>query len=332
MPISMTRAFRDGFTAVGRNWGLAVLLLAVNFGLAALLAVPLVGVLAKDLHERPAAERMRDGFDLTWWERFHDERKGLGFTEAYGPEIEGAGFVFRNLDLLLRGHLPARLFDHGEKGGADALDPLIQGVGLLYLLVTVFLSGGVLSVLRRPQGGWKLRGLIHASGFYFGRLFRLALLTLVLYGVVFALYAPFARWADFRGREAVSETGALAWALGRRALLALLLAGVFVLSSYAKAIIVLEERASALLALLSALGFGLRRFGAVAGHALACFLALVALTLAWSAFDAHWATTGYRTQLVTLAGMQLYLLARIAVRLGFLGGALVLYRGEDAAV
>lgn len=329
MPLSMTRAFKDGFAAVGRNWGLALLLLAVNVGLAALLAVPLFGVLAEDLHERPAAERVRDGFDFTWWERFHDSRKG--FTEAYGPEIEGAGFAFRNLDLLLRGHLPARLFDRGEKGGADTLDPLILGVGVLYLVVTLFLSGGVLSVLRRPQGGWKLRGLIHASGFYFGRLFRLALLTLALYGLVFALNAPLARWADFQGREALSETGALAWAFGRRALLLLALAAVFVLSSYAKAVIVLEERASALLALVSALGFGLRRFFAVAGHALLCFLALLALTVAWSAFDAHWATTGYATQLVTLVGMQLFMGARIAVRLAFLGGALALYRGEDAS-
>lgn len=325
----MMRAFKDGWAAVARNWGLALLLLVVNTGLAGLLAGPLFGVLAADLHARPAAERQRDGFDFTWWERFHDGRKG--FTEAYGPEIEGAGFAFRNVDLLLRGHLPARLFDHGEKGGADRLDPLILGVGLLSLVVSVFLSGGVLSVLRRPRGGWKLRGLVHASGFYFGRLFRLALLSLALYALVFALNAPFARWADFHGRDAVSETGALAWAFGRRALLLLLLGAVFVLSSYAKAIIVLEERASALLALVSALGFGLRRFTSVAGHALLVLVALIGLTWAFSAFDARWTTTGYKTQLVTLAGMQVFMFARIALRLAFLGGALALYRGEDEA-
>lgn len=329
MSLSMLRAFKHGWTAVVRNWGLCALLLGVNLGVAALLALPLATVLEQELRERPVAERVRDGFDFAWWERFHESRKG--WTEAYGPEIEGAGFVFRNADLLLRGHLPARLFDRGEKGGADVPDPLILGMGALYLVVTIFLSGGVLSVLRRPHGGWKLRGLIHASGFYFGRLFRLALVTLGLTALVFALHAPFARWADFQGREALAETSALAWALGRRALLGAALASVFVLSSYAQAIVVLEERASALLAFVSAAGFALRRPLAVAGHALLCLLALVALTAAWAAFDARWPTTGYATQLVTLAGMQLFMCGRIAVRLAFLGGVMALYRGEPEA-
>lgn len=323
----MIRALKDGFGAAWRNSGLALVLLLVNAGLAALLALPLLGLIERDLHERPSAERQRDGFDFAWWERFDDRHKG--FPEAYGPALEGAGFVLRNHDLLLRGQLPARLFDHGEKGATPALDPLILGLGVLYMVVTVFLSGGVLSVLRRPWGGWKLRGLIHASGFYFGRLFRLALWTLALYGLVFALNAPFARWADFQGREAVSETSALAWALGRRALLLLALAAVFVVSSYAKAVIVLEERASALLALVSAVGFGVRRFAAVTGHALACALVLAAWTALWVAFDAGWLTTGYKSQLVTLLVMQLYVFGRIAVRLAFLGGAIALYRGED---
>lgn len=325
----MLRAFTTGLRATLRNWGLVLLLLATNAGLAALLAVPLEGALARALHERQAAERQRDGFDYTFWDHWHGQQEG--FTKAFTPELAGAGFVARNLDLLLRGQLPARLFDHGEKGAAENLDPLIAGLGLLYLLLQTFLTGGVLSVLRRPEGGWKMRGFLHACGFYFGRLFRLALATLALYGVVFALNAPFARWADFQGRDALSETGALYWALGRRALLLAVLGGVFVLSSYAKAIIVLEERASALLALASAAGFAARRFLSVAGHALLVGLAALLLLRLWGAADAAWITTGYKTQLVSFALMQLFMFARIGLRLAFLAGALALYRADNAA-
>lgn len=326
----MIHAFKQGLAAAARNWGLALLLLAVNLALAALLALPLRGVLAGALHEREAAETMRDGFDFAWWGQWHDAQKGH-WTAAFGPGVSGNGFVFRNLDLLLRGHLPARLFDHGEKGGAKDLDAVVLGLGLVYLLAQVFLSGGVLSVLRRPEGGWKLRGLIHACGFYFGRLLRLALLSLLLCGIVFALNAPFARWADFHGRDAVSETTALAWSFGRRALLLLALGVVFVLSSYAKAIIVLEERASALLALVSAAGFCLRRLTSVAGHALLVLLATLLLLGSWSAFDAAWPTTGYKTQIIALLGMQLFMFGRIGLRLAFLGGALALYRDDGGA-
>ena len=323
----MLRALRDGLRAVGRNWGLVLLLWAVNLGLAALLAVPLHALLGEALREREAATAMRDGFDFDWWQAWHDQQQG--WTKAVRPDLEGVGFAYRNLDLLLRGQLPARLFDHGEAGAAKPLDPLIGGLGLLFLLLQAFLAGGVMSVLRRPEGGWKLRGLLHASGFYFGRMFRLSLLTLLLVGLLFALNAPFARWADFQARDAVSESTALAWALGRRALLLLALAALFVLSSYAKAIIVLEERASALLALVSAAGFCLRRAGTVIGHGLLLLLAAVLLLRLYGACDAAWVTTGYKTQLVSFALMQLFVCGRIALRLSFLAGALALLRAED---
>jgi hypothetical protein len=325
----MLRAGLVGVRAVGRNWGLVLLVWGLNIALSALLAVSLLALWGEALKEREAATAMRDGFDFAWWQAWHDPQKG--WTKAVTPEIQGLGFAYRNLDLLLRGQLPARLFDRGEGGAAKPLDPLLGGLGLVYLVLQAFLAGGLLSVLRRPEGGWKMRGLLHACGFYFGRLLRVSLLALLLIGVIFALNAPFTRWVDFQARDAVSESTALAWALGRRALLALALGAVFVLSSYAKAIVVLEERASALLALVSALGVCLRRLGRVSGHALLVLIAALLLLRAYAWVDAAWLTTGYKTQLVSFALMQLFVCARIALRLAFLGGVVTLAR-DDAAV
>ena len=75
----------------------------------------------------------------------------------------------------------------------------------------------------RPRPDWTVRGLLHASGFYFGRLLRLVLLVLVLDALLFWLYAPLARWADDqRARGRVRNARAMVWMLGRH--LALLLA------------------------------------------------------------------------------------------------------------
>jgi hypothetical protein len=275
---------------------------------------------------------MMNGFDHDWWKPWSESQKG--WTGSFAPDVFGTGFAARNLDQLLRGVLPLRLF-HVEAAAGDerddrapTLDPVILGIGFLYWLVQLFLTGGLLGVFRSPSGGWTVRGLLHGSGFYFGRIFRVSLLALLAVGLVFLLNRPFAAWADTRAREAVSETTALCWLFGRHAVLLLAILFVHAVSSYAKVAIVLEERSSAVLAFLTSLGFTLGNLWRVAGQYAAVGLASGVLLWVWGALDSRWATTGYRSQLVTLLLFQAVILGRIGLRLVLLGSQVSLYRGR----
>jgi hypothetical protein len=203
------------------------------------------------------------------------------------------------------------------------------GVAALSLLLQTFLLGGVISVLRGERGEWTLRGLLHGSGFYFGRLVRVALLALLFDYVLFLLYGPFARWADAQARQAVSENTAMAFSLSRHALLLLALLLVNMLSSLAKVIVVLEERSSALLAWLSAIGFCLAHAGKTLGHYFALVAASVLLLAAWAALDAQLVTTGYKTQLLALLLAQALMAGRIALRLSLFAGQIALHRSQS---
>jgi uncharacterized protein with GYD domain len=318
----MVKALRDGFRSIGRNYGLVLAVLATNVALALLLAAPLALRLGNDLRNRGASVGMLYGFDYDWWSQWSDEQQG--YARSFAPDILGRGFAVKSLDLLLKGDLPAGLFSRGEPD----TEPLILGVGALYLLVQVFLTGGLLGVFRAPQGGWTVRGLLHGSGFYFGRLVRVSLLSLALAGLVFALNAPFARWIDGRAREAVSERTAIALTLGRHALLLVVLLLVHMVSSYAKVIVVLEERLSAVLAFLSSLGFCARNFFAAFGQYVVVVGVGLVLLAVFSALDSRLGVVGWKTQLVALALFQAFLAARIAVRLGLLASQLELSRGR----
>jgi hypothetical protein len=144
--------------------------------------------------------------------------------------------------------------------------------------------------------------------------------------VLFKLNAPLAGWADRRARESVSESTALAWLLGRHALLFLAVLWVHMASGYAKAITVVEERGSAILAFLSSLAFCLRHFLRTFGHYLAVVAGGVVLLAVWAALDGRWETVGYKTQLVTFALFQALVFGRMMLRLGLLGGQIALYR------
>jgi hypothetical protein len=323
--VTAPAAVKAGLRAVARNWGLVLVLLAVNVVAAAALAVPLSLRFESELQNRDAGIAMTYGFDFNWWSEWHDRQHGWPGT--FSPELFGSGFAFRNLDLLLKGALPAGLLSRPAEGTDHAYDPLLLELGVLYLLVQIFLAGGVLGVLRAPAGGWTARGLLHGSGFYFGRLLRLALVSLAVLWILFRLYSPLAGWADVRAREAVSERTAMAWTLGRHALLLLAVLFVNMVNGYAKAAIVLEERSSALLAWISSLAFCLRHLARVAAQYAVWAVAAMLLLVIWNLLDRGWTTTGYKTQLVTLLMMQGFVFGRIFLRLALLGGQLEIYRG-----
>ena len=145
----MRRALFQGFRRLARSAGLVPLLLLVNLGSAALLAVPLARTLESDLEHKDAAREMVRGFDFPWWSRWSDAQQG--WTESFGPDVFGVGFAFKNIDLLLRGYLPAGLFvtrereatGEGARPAAPGVDPVILAVGAAYLVLQTFLAGGV---------------------------------------------------------------------------------------------------------------------------------------------------------------------------------------------
>jgi hypothetical protein len=193
-------------------------------------------------------------------------------------------------------------------------------------VVQNFLTGGMLGVFRAPQGGWTVRGLLHGSGFYFGRLVRVSLLAVGLVAIVFAANAPLTRWVDGLAREAVSEQTALALLMGRQVLLLLAILFVHMVASFARVIVVREERQSAVLAFVSGLGFCRRNLAAVVGQYLVVFLLALGLLGVWAWTDARLLVLGWKSQLVAFAFFQAFLLLRIALRLGLLASQVELHR------
>jgi hypothetical protein len=156
------------------------------------------------------------------------------------------------------------------------------------------------------------------------------LLGLGLVALVFALNLPFARWVDGVAREAVSERTALALGLGRHAALLLVLLLVHGVVSFARVTVVREERRSALLALVSSLGFCARNALAVLGqYAVVIATGLVLLVL-WAAFDGHFEVIGWRSQILAFGMFQVFVVARIALRLGLLASQMELHRARAA--
>ena len=226
--------------------------------------------------------------------------------------------------LLLNGQIPGGLFPTSAPGP----DAAILGLGALYLLLQIFLTGR--PDRRLPRAAGRL-DLPRARP----RLRLLLRPTLAREpagarsrGLVFAANLPFARWSDGVAREAVSERTALALTLGRYALLLLALVAVHMVSSFAKVIVVVRERRSAFLAFVSSAGFCARHLAAVVGQYLVVAALGVAALLAFGIVDARLNVVGWKTQLVALALFESFVAVRIALRLGLLAAQLELLRAH----
>ena len=261
-----------------------------------------------------AANEAARGVNHEWWTEYSSHASGLETT--FTTSVIGFAAVLDNLSTLL---------DRERRPGA------ILWMGAGYLLLWLFLSGGILDRLARNRP-IRSHGFFAACGVYFGRFLRLAPLIALAY---YALFRYVHAWLFddlYPGvtRELSVERTAFLWRLALYAVFGLLLVAVNMLFDYAKVRAVVEDRRSMIGAVAAAARF-LKRNAAAAvtlyflnGLLFLAVLALYALAApaAGPAGPMMWAG---------VAVSQLYLAARVWVRLVFLASEVSLFQNRLAA-
>ena len=280
----------------------------VNLLTAALLAVPLAAHAGAPTSRRPtSAPAMIYGFDYPWWSHWSDAQPGWPAT-LRAPTSSGAGFAFKNVDLLLKGAAPRRACSRcSDAGRGDESGPRCSTRhpgprGRLPRSCRSSWPAACCRVLRAAQPGTgRCAGCCTAPASTSAAWCASALLVLLVDCLLFAAQRALRR-AGRTARRARRSPSAPPWpgcsAATRCCCWRCCL--VHLVSGYARVIIVLEERSSAVLAF--ALRGGLLRAGTCCASAAttswwsarACSL-LAALERAGPAWD----TSGYKTQIVT---------------------------------
>ena len=232
-------AFRDGIRRVNG----APLVLAGMFFVTLLVALPLATALRSMLESHLGASLEADlaaiGTNHTWWQEFSAQASGLGTT--FVPSVVGFGAVLNNLDAFIDG---------------KALPPTIAGVLTGWMVIWTFLVGGVLDRYARGRPT-RAHGFFAACGTHFWRFLRLGIVAAAVYAVLF-------QWVSgwlFEGlyerlvRNMTVERSAFAVRLVLYAGFGILLVLVNLVFDYARIRIVVEDRRSALGALVAAARF-----------------------------------------------------------------------------
>lgn len=304
-------AIRDGLRRVTASPKLILFLWLFNFAMALPLALVMSDQIEFSLGASRIQENLRHGFDLDWYEEFAYNANDLGKT--FSPAVIGVGPFLGNLESWLDGSLFT-----GNTG--------IIGLGAGYMIVWMFLLGGILDRLAHHDERLTMERFFSASGRYFLRFISLFLLSAVFYVFIFTFVAPalFSFIANAT-RDTTVERNVFFLTAGAYAIIALLLATVNMAFDYAKISTVFKGHRHMLVAAFDGFRFvfahPVKTFALY--FVLGVFLVLALGLYSLIAPGARQAS-GLAIFFAFLVG-QIFLTIKLILRLTFFGGQMALY-------
>ncbi len=277
------------------------------------MAMPLGIVLHEQIHDHlgasMAAQAAADGVNYDWWNEFLAQTSGVGVS--FVPAIIGFAAVMKNLSAV---------------ADTTALPTTIAVAVAGYLLLSLFLSGGVLDRLARDRS-LGAGAFFSACGVYFVRFIRLGVIASVVYWALFFRYHAwlFDDLYPVLIADITVERTAFFIRLGLYAAFALPLFAFNILFDYAKIRAVVEDRRSMIGAVAASWRFIRRQPIAVwALYKINAVMFLVVLGL-YFVF-----APGASADTLAFAIGQVYIVMRVLVRLLFTASQTSLFQGRLA--
>lgn len=278
------------------------------------LAITLHRAIAADLGSSVEAAQAVRGVNWDWWQEFQFRHPWA--SDTFQPTVIGFAAPLRNLSAWLAG---------------DWADWPITAAAALYVAAWMFLLGGVLDRYAR-QRRLRTQGFFGTSGVFFFRFLRLAVLAALVWTLVFGIVHGwlFETAYPWLTRDLTVERTAFLWWLVCAFVFVLLASAVMLVFDYAKVRAVVEDRRSMIGALVAGARFVWRHPGAATG-AFAANGVLFVLVLAAYALTAGGAGGGETWRVLGgLVLAQVYMLARLVVKLSFYASATVVFQDRLA--
>ena len=309
----ITPAWIDGFRRVFAAPAVVSAVFLITLLAALPLAVTMRGMIETHLGRSLRSEAVAESVDTDGWQEFTSQTSGLGAT--FTPSVIGFAATLDSVSGVL---------------DARPQQVQVKGALALYLVVWVFLSGGVIDRFAR-QRRTRAHGFFATAGVFFWRFLRLGVIAAIVYWFLFAyvhqwLFDDAYTWLT---RDLAVERQAFLWRVALYLLFGATLVASNVVFDYARIRMVVEDRRSAIGSLSAALEFIVRRRGRVFGLYAVNALVFVVLIAVW-VFVAPGAGGAGVSMWAGFALSQAYVLARLVLKLQFIASQTALFQGSLA--
>ena len=306
-------ALGDGIRRVNHAPALLIGVWVLSVLVSLPLALAMRAMLKDQLGDSLAADTAASGVNYDWMQEFSAQATGLGVT--FKPTVIGFGAVLDNVSAFVDN---------------DRRPFVIIGAASAYLALWIFVAGGIIDRYARDRAT-RAYGFFAASGVFFFRFLRLAVVMGLVYGYLFGYLH---RWLfgglyPYITRDLTVEQSAFFIRGVLYLVFGLILAACNIVFDYAKVRAVVEDRRS----MVGAVGAGVRFIQRNSSGAFALYLADFALFLivlaVYAAVAPDAGGAGWSMWLGFLVG-QAYVLARLWVKLVFWASETALFQGRLA--
>jgi hypothetical protein len=307
------QAFRDGIRRVNRAPAILAAVWLLTLAVSLPLGLAMRTAIQDHLGSSLAADQAVSGVNYDWMQEFGEQATGLATT--FRPTIIGFGAVLDNLSGFM---------DNVSRPIA------IVGAASAYIVLWIFLAGGIIDRYARGHAT-RAHGFFSASGVFFFRFVRLAIVMMVTYGLLFYFLHPwlFDRIYPRLTRELSVERTAFLIRFALYVAFGLGLAACNLIFDYTKVRAVIEDRRSMLGALAAAIRFASRNAGAAALLYAIDFALFMAVVAAYALIAPGAGGSGLTMWLAFALG-QLYICARLWVKLVFWASEAAFFQGRLA--
>lgn len=310
--MTVMHSFTSGLRRVLGSPALIFWLFFAGLVIALPLTAAMRDILKASIGSSLVDQNLRRTFDLDWYGEFRANASGL--SETFSPAVVGILPVLHDLERLVNGEILS-------------VNRVVLAAGILFLFAWAFFGGGIITRYARPDEPRNRADFFSVSARFFFRYLRLLVLSLLVYWAVFRWVAgPLHTLMDRLMRDITVEFAVLLYTvLYYLVILFLLMLGSMAMD-YAKISMVIEDRHSAVLAFFHGLRFVFARPLRTSGLYLLLALVGLALLLAYGVVAPGAGQSRDLTLIVAFLISQLFLLARLILRLWFLASQTVLYQ------
>lgn len=326
------QSLKLGISKVGRMKRMVFFAWVLNVMLALILALLLFNQLDDYIRPSIREDELLQGFSANWYQTWQLDMQGSELARSVDNSILGYAPFLNHTEAVLAGNIVkavGRFFYTLIAYQSFTTPDLLAGLTFLYVLISTFLAGAFIGTYAKDYRLSFTEFLMEGAK-YFGRLFRLSLLSLIVYYLLFIWLFD---WATNKipvwTANEPSEMTPFIYYMVKNSLVLLLLAIVTLCVDYARIRIVVEDRISALVALVAGTRFALRNFRKAFGLYLLLILFGVAFIAIYAMIEKQIPQHTYAMILLTFVLGQIYLMARMWLKASFYASQTTLYQNAQ---